>query len=842
MKTTRKSLRIGMAFVVALGIMGMIIASMRTSTVFAAAGSGSNLGGQCAPAGKTIYWDTCYGATWRYYSIGQSSQTFVGGVATATPTVAGTDNAPGGTISGCEDVGGYYILGLEVYNPQNMQSYGYQKGIVKSTNLAVNGGTYAFREVPGSDSLDTVAYKFALAEAAGATNGYTWDSNLGWFCYSPEFEYKDTEGSVQSSSGVEVKAQGGDITPHVLESEKDGHATLKISTDQSSVLVDFFHKIHYNGIARPAGSRDVYDNVGIGWSTKWGEGGMAHNSITSGTYNTNGTMDNSNKEVTRTASYRITIEPGQTITYCQRITYDPKNVKMRGIPVTDSNGRVLYYHYSETSRSGNGYSEACIEITRPKSPTDDPEPNIYPGPSLEGGNNVDVLYAGEQSRAIWRSRIENVPTRRYAGLQTVNYSITASQPYVEGINEANNNYRGANVCSYASTQRAARCEIIEDKPRDREEIDNSDSKFREEYSNRLDFITPDYVGDKYCNTMGYKLEYWYGEEKNGQVSWHKEEGKDYWAIFGSVCRTIAKKPSVAVWNGSIITNNDVGIRGISSKRYTDGIQNAIGKTTEGNSNIQKFGSWAEHLDVIGGGVADFASGSTLARGSDGGECLVGDILGCSPLTISNNTPRLGFSGISRNSSYQARLQTFLRNRAKDGTNINTDFNTPSTNIYKYTSNSSNPLTITNNITYPDGPYNSIYQLPQNIIFVDGDLNIASNVTRIDAWLIVSGKINTCSDFGQQTAADSQSLRQTTCTSQLAINGPVIANGGVALNRSYGSDPIVNSTSSFGTNSERDSPAEIFNLRQDSYLWAYAQAGRYDSSYTESYSRELAPRY
>ena len=273
MKTTRKSLRIGMVFVVALGIMGMIIASMRTSTVFAAAGSGSNLGGQCAPAGKTIYWDTCYGATWRYYSIGQSSQTFVGGVATATPTVAGTDNAPGGTISGCEDVGGYYILGLEVYNPQNMQSYGYQKGIVKSTNLAVNGGTYAFREVPGSDSLDTVAYKFALAEAAGATNGYTWDSNLGWFCYSPEFEYKDTEGSVQSSSGVEVKAQGGDITPHVLESEKDGHATLKISTDQSSVLVDFFHKIHYNGQQVPEtymimlGSDGARNGVKVVWLT-----------------------------------------------------------------------------------------------------------------------------------------------------------------------------------------------------------------------------------------------------------------------------------------------------------------------------------------------------------------------------------------------------------------------------------------------------------------------------------------------------------------------------------------------------------------------------------------------
>ena len=43
-------------------------------------------------------------------------------------------------------------------------------------------------------------------------------------------------------------------------------------------------------------------------------------------------------------------------------------------------------------------------------------------------------------------------------------------------------------------------------------------------------------------------------------------------------------------------------------------------------------------------------------------------------------------------------------------------------------------------------------------------------------------------------------------------------------------------------STKEAPAEIFNLRADTYLWAYAQAGRYDSSYTESYSRELPPRY
>ncbi len=43
-------------------------------------------------------------------------------------------------------------------------------------------------------------------------------------------------------------------------------------------------------------------------------------------------------------------------------------------------------------------------------------------------------------------------------------------------------------------------------------------------------------------------------------------------------------------------------------------------------------------------------------------------------------------------------------------------------------------------------------------------------------------------------------------------------------------------------SDRFSPAEIFSLGADDYLWAYAQAGRYNSSYTDAYTRELPPRY
>lgn len=152
------------------------------------------------------------------------------------------------------------------------------------------------------------------------------------------------------------------------------------------------------------------------------------------------------------------------------------------------------------------------------------------------------------------------------------------------------------------------------------------------------------------------------------------------------------------------------------------------------------------------------------------------------------------------------------------------------------------LKITGNITTNPGAYNSIYHVPQVVIFVHGNLEIASDVTRIDAWLIVDGKINTCSDFTYgSTEADAVNRLRDTCNKQLVFNGPVLANG-LTLNRSFGSDPLVTRTGTFGALPAKYNAGEIFNLRMDTYLWAYAQAGRYASSYTESYSRELAPRY
>lgn len=62
-----------------------------------------------------------------------------------------------------------------------------------------------------------------------------------------------------------------------------------------------------------------------------------------------------------------------------------------------------------------------------------------------------------------------------------------------------------------------------------------------------------------------------------------------------------------------------------------------------------------------------------------------------------------------------------------------------------------------------------------MIFVHGNLEIASGVTRMDAWLIVDGKMNTCSEFETGvTESDAIGRLRETCNKQLVFNGPMLA--------------------------------------------------------------------
>ena len=157
--------------------------------------------------------------------------------------------------------------------------------------------------------------------------------------------------------------------------------------------------------------------------------------------------------------------------------------------------------------------------------------------------------------------------------------------------------------------------------------------------------------------------------------------------------------------------------------------------------------------------------------------------------------------------------------------------------------------------------NSAAKLPQVIIFAD-NIDIAEDVTRIDAWLIVpNGTINTCAGYKiEDTLAAGDAKHRWgnqygNCYKTLVVSGPVYAselkllrtaggthgsgqaNTGNVLTKQYAATGEDASDANLGA----VAPAEVFNLRADAYLWAYNQAQRYSEAVV-TYTRELAPRY
>lgn len=856
--------------VVCAGFAMLVAASLVSAeNIFAsnAGGGGGIHGGSCAPSGSTQWWDKCYGATWRYYKRGQRSNTFSDGVfhTDGTGRVQGSDHVDGGYISGCADTEGVYVLGLEAYNStqrnnRNKGSLGWQRGILKNRDISYRRGQQGIpyrSDIPGVENWQIVRDHFQAAVDAGVagTNTHRWNGSLGWFCYDPSLE-KDTKtnGNFQSKSAIKTNAEG-DISAHEEESDFDGKVTLRLSTDQPQINATFYHRIFYSDdFYNHDGSADTYDSVSTNWNVA--QTGANSGDHGSGSLSTNASPANSGTRVLEKTE-TISIAAGETVTVCQKITYNPQNITMEGRRIYDSDGNYLRTHYSAGESKNTGTSEACIEITRPAPP--DPNDPENPGPFSRASLKTGIYYAGETASLGWKAYTKSFPTRRFAGYQATVYQLNHS---IERYNEiALGNYNTKNdTCAHARTKSTVKdCKVIYSAIKD----SDLTSKFGDREATfvygstelaqnsptpptEIQAIVPDQVGDKYCNSFAFAMEYWFGVDRSADgksaTTWTHEADKDYWSVYNAVCRTIAKKPSLAIWNGSLITQGSVTAS--LSPRYSSPSLGQHTNDKAGAGALKTYGTWPEYLSVVRRSVSGVGSGAAFAAGSKTN--LLPDN---SLLTISNSdSDRLGHSEIDRNNSHLTRLETFLKSRAESVNNIN-EIKAKATGRGTHIFLLEGDQTLTDDLLYDSASYHSIYELPQTIIFIEnGNLKISGNVQRIDAWLIVrGGTIDTCAEFAPGTDSDqgTDSAPSSICSKQLAINGPIIAES-LITHRGYGADPdpAVTGTKSFthDTNSNRTAPAEIFNLRQDAFLWAYAQAGRYDSSYTEVYSREMAPRY
>ena len=370
-------------------------------------------------------------------------------------------------------------------------------------------------------------------------------------------------------------------------------------------------------------------------------------------------------------------------------------------------------------------------------------------------------------------------------------------------------------------------------------------------------------------------------------------GNNLHHVSAASCVTIAKKPNFQILGGGIYTNGSI-ITSVSNKAVGGGLGAYPSAATK------LFGSWTEFSALAAGKVNGFGTGATQGYEENynfnlpnGGADSASDQIALSPLTISNdnksgesNITRIGSAvlarlkarfrdTIARNSSNTIYSLTPDKTSAKNYLGLSQLYHQGDTslsamnsaaNFYQFDRNGNliarsnttgqklmntlamfvdGTLTIDRNINIAQETYNAVDDFPQVLIFAK-KINITSNVTNIDAWLILDedygdNQIDTCSDNHYPNALS--------CNETLTITGPVFARK-LVLNRTAGSHtgggragahPLQ--TGPTGTYYAEGSihPAEVFTLRADAYFWAYRQSLSGGQAYMV-YSREIAPRY
>jgi hypothetical protein len=296
------------------------------------------------------------------------------------------------------------------------------------------------------------------------------------------------------------------------------------------------------------------------------------------------------------------------------------------------------------------------------------------------------------------------------------------------------------------------------------------------------------------------------------------------------CLLIVKKPKVQVWSGDLSVGKILSNGGASS---------SIANGSQSVKSGIRYGSWIDYAIYATGNVNGIASGSALAGGRASGDCSINLLTYANAASAGTCTGSLG-GNYKYGSNIKNYTSYFSATTPLPSTNLSA---ISSDGVYSYGSATlsltassdivrsivinapSTDVTISSDINVATGNYTSLSQLPQ-VVIVAKSIKIDESVSNIDAWLLApSGSIDTCTIAGSRPTA----LTVNDCNTALNVNGPVVANK-LYLFRTSGSDP----------GDESGTPAEIFNLRADAYLWMYSRSGN-DNRWRSTYVTELPPR-
>lgn len=368
------------------------------------------------------------------------------------------------------------------------------------------------------------------------------------------------------------------------------------------------------------------------------------------------------------------------------------------------------------------------------------------------------------------------------------------------------------------------------------------------------------VGTQVCYAMGVYPASSYGPHGNSQDNNAATGGSPsnpVWRYGNPSCVTIGKKPKVEILGSGLSTPGTVSTSQTLKSYGSGGNALAIMKDT----SRRLYGSWSEY-ETVGGNVVKTSTGLTgTATGAGTGSYGLAsgssrpDIGKWSRQTITNTSDdNLGRYTRASLATAQTRFSNSCGNVAScqhSTSSIIGNVVVPRGQTLIWSVDGS--ATINGNITYENGAYSSLGELPQAIIIVNGNLNIEPQVTQIDAWIIVTGTLNTCTGFNIGSSGINA------CNNKIVFNGPV-ATGKVALNRTGGSgvnNSLRNAGCGQGINSchgtgrtvytyngnedASGDPGEVFNLRSDAYLWAYYHSLAGGQART-TYVREVPPRF
>lgn len=315
----------------------------------------------------------------------------------------------------------------------------------------------------------------------------------------------------------------------------------------------------------------------------------------------------------------------------------------------------------------------------------------------------------------------------------------------------------------------------------------------------------------------------------------------------AACVVIGKRPTVQVLGGDITVGRTFETDPEPLGTAASTIQTGV--TVKGDPVNKIFGSWVEYGAFAPGPIKGLAT----AAGLEGGHAMAtGEIQSLwSKLTFGNMNGEYGF--FSDATTIGDGPATLLANNSviEDITTNDKAFNGAVTSgIYRKQTGDltlhggildagssvivhvpNGTVTIDGSLAYNDGPYNSIKEIPR-LVIIARNINIQGNVGNVDAWLVArnsatsngGGTVNTCSDWPQVRLSINE------CSLPLRVNGPIMARH-LLLRRTAGA----------GIGAASSDPAEVINLRADTYLSSLAR--RSDAVVpTTTYTVELPPRF